>query len=430
MTPELVKRLWEKRMQVIHNLQAQAFVTEGREPTAEERSADEKWSGELTELDGKIKQALDDMEREARSLEAFERYQKLTHGQHEPTPSQNAMQEQAKGLREFLNGQRRSWDIEIDPRVQQFYDLEKRSWSPDVWERRDLLESTPVPLPTSFSGQLYEVLVASVAVLSAKSNNDTLFLTSSGEPLVVPRATAHGNAAWIGEGVLITEADPTLSSITLNAYGDKALLDISQELVQDDAFDILGYVARVMGRNAGLLAGAAYVVGDGSSKPTGFQPNVTVGATGPVGTTVSLGTQATAGQGSDLLVDLMYSVIGPYRENGAWMMNDASVGKVARLKGSGGEIIWQSGLVPGAPDTLIGKPIFTDPNMPVMAANAKSLAFGDFNGYAVRLVRGVRFERSDHAKFENDLISFKAVLRTDGKLIDTNAIKVFQNSAT
>jgi HK97 family phage major capsid protein len=287
-----------------------------------------------------------------------------------------------------------------------------------------------MPLPTSFSGRLYEALVASVAVLRAKTGNDTLFITQSGENLIVPRATAHGAAAWIGEGVLITESDPTLSSITLGAFGAKGLLDISYELVQDEGFDIVGYAARAMGRNCGLLAGAGYVVGVGATQPTGFQPNVTVGVTGPTGTTTTLGTQATAGQGSDLLVDLFYSIIDLYRANGTWIMNDATVAKVARLKGTNGETIWLPGIVPGAPDTLLGRPILTDPNMPVMAANAKSIAFGDFNGYGVRIVRGVRFERSDHAKFENDLISFKAVLRTDGKLVDTGAIKVFQNSAT
>ena len=431
MNAEVVKRLWEKRMGVIHNLQAQAFVTENREPTAEERSADEAWAKELTELDEKIKKGLDELEREQRSSDAFDRYQKLTKGQNEPHPRQAGESEQAQGLRAFLKGETRSFDIEIDPRVQQHFNLEKRQWNPDVWERRDLLISeSDAPMPTSFSGQLYEFLIASVGVLKAKTNTDNFLLTASGENMVLPRATAYGGAAWIGEGALITESDPTLTSITLSAYGDKALLDISPELVEDSGFDILGFVARTMGRNAGLLADAAYVNGDGSAKPTGFLAGLTVGATGPTGTSVSLGTQATAGQGSDLLVDLQFSVIEPYRDRGVWMMNDASVGKVARLKGSGGEIIWQSGLVPGSPDTLLGRPIVTDPNIPVMAANAKSIVFGDFSGYAVRIVRAVRFERSDHAKFENDLVSFKAVLRTDGKLIDTNAMKVFVNSAT
>jgi HK97 family phage major capsid protein len=172
------------------------------------------------------------------------------------------------------------------------------------------------------------------------------------------------------------------------------------------------------------------VTGTGTGEGTGFQPNATVGVTGPVGTTTSLGTQATAGMGSDLLYQLVFSVLQQYADRGVWIMNRASLGKIASLKGSNGEVIWQPGLAVGQPDTINGRPVYTDPNMPVMAANAKSIAFGDFNGYAVRVVRGVRFERSDDFAFTSDLSTFKAVLRTDGKLVDTNAIKLFQNSAT
>jgi HK97 family phage major capsid protein len=429
-SPAVLKTLWEKRQKAAVELKALAELASGREYTAEETQAEERMVKELSELDTKINKGMDEIEREQRASESFKRYEGLMDGGKLNDAAQ-AQTKQADGLRAFLKGETRSWDTEIDPNVQSAYNLKTKTW-----EQRDLGEvvagsiTSAVPLPTSFSGQLYEALVASVGVLKAKNNADTLFLTGSGEPLVVPRATAYGGAAWIGESVTITENDPTLSSITLSAFGDKALMDISHELVEDTGFDILGFVARTMGRNAGLLADAAYVNGTGTGQPTGFLAALTVGVTGPVGTTVSLGTQATAGQGSDLLVDLMYSVIDPYRANGAFLLNDNSVGKVARLKGSGGEPVWQPSLAVGMPDTLMGRPMYTDPNIPVMAANARSIVFGDFNGYAVRIVRGLRFERSDHAKFENDLISFKAVLRTDGKLIDANAIKVLVNSAT
>jgi HK97 family phage major capsid protein len=427
-SPAVLKTLWEKRRNTATELQALAELASGREYTAEETQQEERMVKDLSELDDKINKGMDEIEREQRASESFKRYEGLMNGGqlNDAVQQQTA---QADGLRAFLKGETRSWDTEIDPNVSSAYNLKTKSW-----ERRDLGEvvagtiTSAVPLPSSFSGQLYEALVASVSVLKAKTNSDTLFLTGSGEPLVVPRATAYGGAAWIGEAVTITENDPTLSSITLSAFGDKALLDISQELVEDQGFDILGFVARTMGRNAGLLADAAYVNGSGTGQPTGFLAALTIGVTGPAGTGTSLGVQATAGMGSDILVDLMYSVIEPYRTNGAFMLNDNSVGKVARLKGSGGEPVWQPSLAVGMPDTLMGRPMYTDPNIPVMANLARSIVFGDFNGYAVRVVRGLRFERSDHAKFENDLISFKAVLRTDGKLIDNTAIKCFVNT--
>ena len=82
------------------------------------------------------------------------------------------------------------------------------------------------------------------------------------------------------------------------------------------------------------------------------------------------------------------------------------------------------------PDTLLGKPVVTDPNVAAVALSAKSVAFGDFSAYFVRQVNGVRFERSDDYAFNTDLVTFRALLRGDGLTVDqTGAIKVFTGNA-
>ena len=54
----------------------------------------------------------------------------------------------------------------------------------------------------------------------------------------------------------------------------------------------------------------------------------------------------------------------------------------------------------------------------------KSVLFGDFSAYYIRDVRELRVERSDDYTFNQDLVTFRALLRTDGDLIDTSgAIK-------
>jgi HK97 family phage major capsid protein len=66
-----------------------------------------------------------------------------------------------------------------------------------------------------------------------------------------------------------------------------------------------------------------------------------------------------------------------------------------------------------------------------MATGSKSIAFGDFSQYFVRLVGGVRFERSDDFAFGSDLVTFRAILRGDGTLVDrTGAIKMYQGAAS
>jgi HK97 family phage major capsid protein len=88
-------------------------------------------------------------------------------------------------------------------------------------------------------------------------------------------------------------------------------------------------------------------------------------------------------------------------------------------------------MIAGQPDTILGKPVLTDPNVASVGLSAKSVVFGDFSQYFVRLAGGVRFERSDEFAFGNDLVTFRALMRADAALVDlTGAIKVFQGGAS
>ena len=88
-------------------------------------------------------------------------------------------------------------------------------------------------------------------------------------------------------------------------------------------------------------------------------------------------------------------------------------------------------MVLGSPDLLLGKPLVADPFMPAIATGAKMVAFGDFAQFWVRMVGGVRFERSDDYAFNTDVVTFRAILRGDGILVDqTGCIKQYQGTAT
>ena len=131
---------------------------------------------------------------------------------------------------------------------------------------------------------------------------------------------------------------------------------------------------------------------------------------------------------ADDLIDLYYSVIAPYRNSTscAWLMRDATMGAVRKLKDSQGQYLWQPSIQVGVPDTLLGKPVHTDPNVAAVGTGAKSVVFGDFSQYAVRMAGGVRFERSDSFAFNTDLVTYRAIIRADGVTLDqTGAIKVF-----
>jgi HK97 family phage major capsid protein len=96
-----------------------------------------------------------------------------------------------------------------------------------------------------------------------------------------------------------------------------------------------------------------------------------------------------------------------------------------------GRPIWEPSAVLGSPDLLLGKPLVADPFMPALAVSSNPICFGDFSQFFVRLVGGVRFERSDDFAFGSDLVTFRAILRGDGTLVDqTGAIKSYRSPSS
>jgi HK97 family phage major capsid protein len=168
------------------------------------------------------------------------------------------------------------------------------------------------------------------------------------------------------------------------------------------------------------------VNGSGAGAPSGIITGATVGVTGAV--TGVGGSPSYAN-----LVDLEYSVIAPYRQSRScyWLAADKTIGGFRKITDTTGRPIWEPSAVLGSPDLLLGKPLVADPFMPAQATGALSIAFGDFSQYFVRLVGGVRFERSDDFAFGSDVVTFRAILRGDGTLVDrTGAIKLYKGASS
>jgi HK97 family phage major capsid protein len=277
-------------------------------------------------------------------------------------------------------------------------------------------------VPTTFYDRLVQHLIQNSAIMQSGA---MVLNTDSGETIQVPKTTAHSSAALITEGGTITESEPTFGQVELGAFKYGTLIQISRELLEDTGVDLEGYLAMQAGRALGNAFGAHAITGDGSSKPRGVVTDATTGKTGATGVSGAFS--------SDDVIDLFYSVIAPYRRSPAavWMMADTSIAAMRKLKDTTGQYIWQPGLQAGAPDTILGKPVLMDPNVAATGTSAKSIVFGDMSQYFVRLAGGVRFERSDDFAFDTDLVTFRALMRADGALVDlTGAVKVFAGGAS
>jgi HK97 family phage major capsid protein len=292
---------------------------------------------------------------------------------------------------------------------------------------RDTLKSTATQaLGTDVYGRIVQHLVETSSLMRAGA---TVVTTATGEDLVIPKSTGFVTSAIIGEGASITESDPTLATVTLKAYKYANYFEISQELANDTPTNLLDFLARQAALSLGLGTGGYgtdLINGDGSSKPRGLLTDAAAGVTGPAGTGTTLGTQGTANQGTDALWNLVGSVAEPYAEDpsAAFLMRNASDIIVRKLRDTTGQPV--AGLTERG--RILGYPSYVDPFMPAMANTAESIAFGAMSRYFVRIVNGIRFERSDEFRFQNDLVAFRCILRLDGALVDTNAVKTFVNT--
>lgn len=407
---QVIKTRFEERMKAANELRALAEKAGDREFTGEEKQVEERCNNDLDRLDVQIKKAIEEAEREQRANDALGRYDRLIN---QPAPQINAKLQTE--FRSLANKQLPYVDISIPAQVLLSGRLERRDLT--------IAPAASVPVPRDFAAVLYQALQDTSTIRLA---NPTVFQTSSGNTMDVPRALAHGNVAFLAEAATLAENDPTLTSISLGAFKVGSLIQVSRELLEDTGFDIVTYLAGISGENIAIVTDAAYVTGSGTGQPTGLIGGATVGVTLATGNT----TNFPATNPADSLIDLYHSVSPRYRARGSWLANDLTTAKVRKFKDSTGQYLWQPALVAGQPDTFLSRPWISHPAVAVQAANSKSVAFGDFRGYAIRDVNTVRFERSDEFAWSSDLVSFRAVWRTDGKTLDTAAIKVMQQSAT
>lgn len=245
--------------------------------------------------------------------------------------------------------------------------------------------------------------------------------TSSGDRKI-PVVASHGTASWVDEEGSIPESDDSFGQATLSAYKLATLIKVSNEMLNDSVFSIDTYIVNELARRIGEAEEAAFIAGDGSSKPTGIFAETGGGETG---VTAASATAITF----DEMYDLYYSLRSPYRKNSRWIMNDSTVKAIRKLKDANGQYLWQpAGL--STPDTLLGKPILTSSYAPEIAAAKTPIAFGDFSYYWIADRQGNTLQRLNELYATNGQIGFIATKRTDGKLVLPEAIQLLKMKAS
>ena len=240
--------------------------------------------------------------------------------------------------------------------------------------------------------------------------------TSSGTRKI-PIANDTMEASWIDEGEAIPETDTKFAQTTLSAYKMGAMVRVSNELLNDSAFDIAAYIAERFGKVMGRAEEKAFIIGTGDKQPTGLL-NDTVGA--ETGATAASSTAVTF----DDIFKLYYSLKAPYRAKAAFLCNEELLLQLMTLKDGQGQYIWRPALDTGKPDTILGRPIYTSGFMPGVARGNKVMTFGDYSHYWVADRSSRTFRRLNELYAATDQTGFLTTQRVDGKLILPEAVKV------
>lgn len=255
--------------------------------------------------------------------------------------------------------------------------------------------------------------------------------TAQGNPLSYPSSDGRTEEGEIiAENATATDADVSFGTVPLNVFKfSSKVITIPIELLQDTTVDIIALLnKRVRDRIGRIQNRMMTAAGTGSGSPFALVGAAGVGKTGATGQTTTVT--------YDDLIDLIDSIDEGYGDDRKKFMFGQTVRRTVRkIKDTAGRPIWtpsyDMGMSARTPDLLLGYPVQINNHMPVPAANAKSIAFGDLAQYQIRDAMDVtlfRFEDSPYLK--KGQIGFLAWSRSGGNLLDPNAVKVYQHSAT
>lgn len=383
---------------------------------------------EIDDIDGQIKRHNEAMAKI--SLNAADRGQISDDDRSRFTTTPGAQSQDSRALRAFLAGGLSALAVEDVQRMRarQTPDIATAMRTPQAAMSTTTGSEGGYTVATEYYRQLTEAMKA----FGGFRNLATVIQTGTGAQMNFPGADATSEEGEIvGQNAAVTAGDTTFTNITMDVYKySSKKIAVPFELLQDSMFDLDAYIQRLLALRIGRITAKHYVIGTGTGQPKGISVSAAAGKTGATGQTVTVT--------YDDLVDLEHSVDPIYRgmPGVGWLMHDDTVRAIRKIKDGQSRPIFVPGYDAtnpgGAPDRLLGRPITVDQAMPVMAANAKSILFGDYKRYLIREVMDLTiFRMADSNFILNGQVGFVAFNRQGAGLIDVGgAVKAYVNSAT
>ena len=286
-------------------------------------------------------------------------------------------------------------------------------------------------VPDSIDAQI-DAALKSISPIRAIAN--VVRVGSNGyRKLVTSGGTPSGWAAETGaraetDTPVFNEVAPPMGELFANPAASQTMLD-------DAAFDVESWLASEIAMEFAQAEGAAFVSGNGTNKPKGFLSATTASTADGVRAFGSLQYVPTGSAGAfaanpeEKLIDLVQTLRAPYRQGAVWVMNSAVLARIRKFKTSDGAFLWAPSLAAGQPATLLGYPVVEAEDMPDIAANSLSVAFGNFKaGYLIAERGETQVLRDPYSN--KPYVHFYATKRVGGMVSNSEAIKLLKFSAS
>lgn len=239
-------------------------------------------------------------------------------------------------------------------------------------------------------------------------------------------------SGWVGETAARPETlAATMEPITFDNGEIYAMPAATQQILEDSEIDMGEWIAAEIAEEFATQENIAFIAGNGTNKPKGlltYAAGAANAAAHPGGALDTVTVASATAIAADELVDFFYGLGARYRQNSTWLMNSTSAATIAKLKDGDGNYLWRESFAAGQPQTLLGRPVEFDENMPAIAAGAVPIAFGDFrSGYVINDRLGVTILRDPYTA--KPYVLFYARKRVGGGVRDPRAIRVMKMAA-
>jgi HK97 family phage major capsid protein len=340
----------------------------------------------------------------------------------------------------FLEWMRNPGDPErrtaLQQRAKALHAVESRA-SDDGFETRATQTVTSTGSAGGFA--LPEVIERSIARLSVDISPIRQIATvrTVGSPDYKELFDVNGAAfEWVGEAGARSQTNtPDMAEIAPTFGMASAKPQASEESLDDLFFNVEDWLITSAAEAIAQGEGAAFVSGNGTNRPTGFlagpAPLATADASRAFGTLqyIASGQAAALPTSADIFYDLVYALRARYRNNARWVTNKLVLAALRKYKDSQNQYLWQPSVKDGEPATFLGYGVTEAEDMPVVAASAFPLAFGDFKeGYLIADRVGMRITRDEITT--PGFVKFYIRKRVGGKLRNTQAIKLLKIAAS